>query len=181
MAVLEIPSRVLGSRITFDVVSVEDAEYVFSLRTNPTYNTHLSAVHGDVDDQRRWIQQYKAREASGTEAYYIIRRADDGRRCGVVRIYGVRDGEFTWGSWILDAHKPHKAALESAYLVYQIGFDTLGAHRAVFDVRLENETTIAFHQRFGATRLYVDEVNAYFEYTRETFAAARLKLRTLIR
>jgi hypothetical protein len=89
----------------------------------------------------------------------------------VVRIYDIEDDRFTWGSWILDANKPSKAALESAVLVYQIGFHQLGLERSVFDVRRENGHTLEFHRRFGASEIGKDELNIYFEYLRARYDA----------
>ena len=92
----------------------------------PADNVHLSKVTGTVGDQRRWIADYKAREAAGREFYYVIARSD-GTRCGLVRLYDIGPDRFTWGSWILDHNKPPKAALESAVRIYDIGFGRLAA------------------------------------------------------
>ncbi len=165
-------SRVAGPGLVLRLIEPEDAEYVHGLRVNPAYNQHLSQVRGTADDQRRWILDYKVREAAGEELYYIVERGD-GERCGTVRLYDIDGERFTWGSWILDHNKPRKAALESAYLVYEIAFDRLGLSRAVFEVRRDNENTLGFHLRFGATETHSDPQNTYFEYPREVFEADR--------
>lgn len=167
------PQEVLGPRLRLRLVTAEDADYIHGLRTDPTYNTHLSTVTGTVEDQRRWIEAYKAQEAAGKEYYYVIERRDDGQRCGVVRLYGVEGDHFTWGSWILDANKPPKAALESAVLIYEVGFHHLGLSQAIFDVRRDNVRTLAFHRRFGASETGRDDVNVYFDYTRARHDADR--------
>lgn len=168
-----VPDEATGPRLKLRLISPDDAEYVQGLRTDPTYNTHLSAVTGTAQDQRRWIEGYKAREQAGTEAYYVIERRDDGRRCGLVRLYEIAEDRFTWGSWILDANKPSKAALESAVLIYEIGFEKLGLASAVFDVRRDNAHTLAFHRRFGATEVGQDQMNTYFTYPRSRFEIDR--------
>lgn len=162
-------SRINGIRLSLRLVQPDDAAYIYELRMDPRYNSHLSAVTGTVEDQRRWIEAYKAREAAGTEYYFVIERKD-GLRCGVVRLYDILDDRFTWGSWILDHNKPRKAALESAWLIYLYGFETLGLSKSVFDVRRENEHTLAFHRRLGARQSHEDDVNCYFEYSREKFS-----------
>lgn len=156
-------------RLRLRLVQPEDAEYIHGLRVDPTYNAHLSQVTGTPEDQRRWIEAYRTREAAGQEGYYVIERLYDGRRCGVVRLYDIDGDHFTWGSWILDANKPFKAALESAILIYRIGFETLGLDRAVFDVRKQNSHTSAFHRRFGAQEVGQDDLNIYFEYHRARY------------
>lgn len=166
--------RIEGQILVLRLITPEDADYVHALRTDPAYNRHLSQVRGTVEDQRRWIEAYKTREAEGRELYYVIERKD-GTRCGVVRLYDIGLDSFTWGSWILDANKPKKAALESAYIIYLIAFDILGLARAVFDVRQENVRTLEFHRRFGATETDRTEADIYFTYPRERFEVDRLK------
>jgi RimJ/RimL family protein N-acetyltransferase len=164
--------RVCGHRLCLRVVTPEDAVFIHRLRTNPTYNTHLSTVTGTDDDQRAWIERYKAREAAGSELYYVIERRDE-TPCGVVRLYDVGPDSFTWGSWILNKDKPAKAALESAVLSFGVGFEQLGLARAIFDVRLDNSRAIAFYRRFGATETGRDDVNIYFEYARDRYIQDR--------
>jgi RimJ/RimL family protein N-acetyltransferase len=163
------PFPVEGPRLRLRPVVPDDAAYIHALRTDPRYNMHLSPVTGGVEDQRRWIACYLEREAQGSEIYFVIERRSDAQRCGVVRLYDITGQQFTWGSWILDEHKPSKAALESAVLIYQIGFEHMQMQKAVFDVRCENAHTISFHRRFGATETGFDEINIYFEYTCEQF------------
>lgn len=161
--------KVAGRNLVLRLIDPADAAYVCALRTDPDYNTHLAEVRGTVDDQRRWIEAYKAREGELRELYYVIER-QDGIRCGLVRLYDISDESFTWGSWILDRNKPPKAALESALLIYVIGFELLGIPKAVFDVRKENTHTISFHERFNATRAGETDIDVLFEYPRERFA-----------
>ena len=97
----------------------------------------------------------------------------DGTRCGLVRLYDIEAESFTWGSWILDENKPPRAALESAVLIYDVGFDGLGCSCAVFDVRSDNTHTLAFHRRLGAHEVASDELNVFFNYTREQFDTGR--------
>jgi RimJ/RimL family protein N-acetyltransferase len=161
-------AEVRGGRLRLRLIEPDDAAYVHGLRSDPRYNTHLSPVSGGVEDQRAWIEGYKAREASGREFYYVIERLD-GVRCGLVRLYDIDQDSFTWGSWILDENKPPKAALESAVLLYRIAFEQLGIPKAVFDVRRGNEHTLAFHRRFGAVETGADEQDIFFEYPREQY------------
>lgn len=167
-----IITNVKGPNLTLRLIEPEDAAYVYGLRTNPLYNRHLSKVTGNVDDQLQWIEGYKSRETACKELYYVIER-NDGTRCGLVRLYDIEAECFTWGSWILDENKPRKAALESALLIYDIGFERLGCNRAVFDVRSDNTHTLAFHRRLGAKETDADELNVYFHYARSKFEADR--------
>jgi hypothetical protein len=171
MSDLTRPLPVEGRRLHLRPVVPNDAAYMHALRTDPRYNTHLSPVAGGVEQQRQWIERYLDREAQGREIYFVIERRSDAQRCGVVRLYDITEQQFTWGSWILDENKPSKAALESAVLIYQIGFERMQKCKAVFDVRRDNGHTLSFHRRFGAMEIRVDGRNIYFEYSRAQFFA----------
>ena len=175
-----LPERIQGVRLALRLIMPEDADYIHHLRTDGRYNTHLSPVIGSVDDQRTWIEQYKRREAAGQEYYYVIERRDDAQVCGTVRLYDVQDNRFTWGSWILDEHKPAKAALESAVLSFGAGFDYLAAGKALIDVRSLNTHATSFYRRFKAIETQRDDENIYFELTREQFVAERANHQRII-
>jgi RimJ/RimL family protein N-acetyltransferase len=165
-------ARVEGPSLVLRLILPEDSDFVHALRTDPSYNQHLSEVRGTAADQRRWIEGYKSRELELRELYYVIER-NDGIRCGLVRLYDISADSFTWGSWILDRNKTPKAALESAVLVYVAAFEGLGLQNAQFDVRRENAKTLAFHRRFGATETHETAQDIYFSYARERFEADR--------
>ena len=86
-----------------------------------------------------------------------------------MRLYDFEADHFRWGSWILDQHKPAKAALESAFLIYEQGFERLGLQKSFFDVRKDNERTLAFHSRFGAVETGRNDLDVFFKYTRAQF------------
>jgi RimJ/RimL family protein N-acetyltransferase len=161
-----------GPNLTLRLIEPNDAAYVYGLRTNPLYNSHLSKVTGTVEDQRHWIVGYKAREAAGQEFYYVIERKD-GTRCGLVRLYDLEADSFTWGSWILDENKPRKAALESAVLSFGVGFEILQRALAKVDVRVDNTHATAFYRRLGMTETHRTAQDIYFSYPRVRFAADR--------
>lgn len=168
-------NEVTGVRLRLRLVTPEDAEYIHKLRIDPRYNAHLSPVTGAEEDQRRWIEKYKEREAAGLEYYYVIERRDDRRRCGLVRIYDLTDQACTWGSWILDENKPAKAALESALLSMGLAFGPLARSVVHLDVRRANEHAIAFYRRFGMQETGTDELNLYFDYPRRRYEADKVK------
>lgn len=159
-----------GVWLNLRLVRPGDAAYIHELRMDPTYNLHLSPVSGTVQDQEDWLHRYKTREGAGTEYYYVIERRSDAHPCGLVRLYDIQDGQFTWGSWILDRNKPPKAALESALLIYVKGFEELGLRKSAFDVRASNDRALAFHRLFGAVETGRDAQDVFFEYTAAKFS-----------
>lgn len=165
-------SKIDGVQLSLRLVQPDDAPYIHGLRTDPTYNGHLSTVTGTVEDQRSWIEAYKTREAAGSEYYFVIER-NDGVRCGVVRLYDITGDEFAWGSWVLDHNKPRKAALESAILSFGVGFDALELNVANVDVRVKNTHAEAFYRRLGMTEIHRTDQDIFFVYSREQFDASK--------
>lgn len=168
-----------GVRLRLRLIEPDDAAYVYGLRTDPAYNAHLSAVQGTADDQRRWIESYKAREAALHELYYVIERRD-GVPCGLVRLYDISAEGFTWGSWILDTNKPQKAALESALLSFGIGFEHLDLPAAYVDVRKNNARAISIYERLGMTEIRRDDQDIFYRFDRTRFLADRAGLLAIV-
>ena len=71
----------------------------------------------------------------------------------------------------MDEHKPSKAALESAVLSFEAGFNYLAVEKALFDVRRLNIHATTFYRRFNANEIKCDADNIYFEYTHEQLLA----------
>ena len=163
-------SRVEGPNLVLRLIEPGDAAYVHALRTDPAYNRHLSPVAGDVEDQRRWIEPYKAREARVEELYYVIERRD-GNRCGLVRLYDIGRDTFTWGSWILDENKPRKAALESAILSFEVGFNYLNLPTALVDVHSDNSRALSIYLRLGMVEVKRTKDEIFLTYSRVRFRA----------
>ncbi len=168
-----------GPGLRLRLIRPNDSEYVYQLRTNPGLNVYLSQVTGTVVDQKTWIERYKVREVAGDEWYFVIERRD-GTRCGLVRIYDLTPETFTWGSWVLDANKPSKAALESIYLVCEFGFSHLKRRKAIIEVRKGNEKSLTFQRRFGAKETHYTEDNIYFEYLSTQFVKDKVRFQAVL-
>jgi len=126
-----------------------DAAFVLSLRTDPSRNAFVSKVDDDPEAQRRWLEDYVARETAGVEYYFIVESLD-GEDLGTVRIYNVGKDDFEWGSWIMKPGAPPQASVEAALGIYEFGFGTLGKASCRFEVFRANERVVEFKRRFGA-------------------------------
>ena len=172
--------RIHGPNLNLRLIRPDDAEYVVELRSDPRYNRYLSPVTHTVAAQRRWIEKYQVRERERSELYYVIERRDDGRRCGLVRLYDIIPGSFTWGSWIIDQNKPPKAALESALLSFGIGFEMLDLPVALVDVRLANAKAISFYRRLGMEELRQSPTDIFFQYSRKHYRDSAERLYAVV-
>lgn len=161
----------MGKRINLRDVEVSDAEFILTLRLDAELNQYLSATVADTEKQREWIRSYKKREQ---EWYFIIENKQH-EPVGSVRIYDVQGDSFCWGSWIVIKSARAYASVESAMLLYDYAFFTLGFAKSHFDVRKENNKVVAFHQRFGAEIVSEDAENYYFNFTRNAYEKTREK------
>ena len=154
------------------LVHVNDAEFILSLRLDPSLNKYLSHVDDNLDQQKEWLRTYKKRQARRSEFYFIIKDLDD-IRLGTVRLYDFRPGSFCWGSWIVKPGSPRKTAIESALNVYEFAFYVLGFSASHFDVRNENAKVIKFHERMGAQIVKSDNLDTYFILEKANYEEAK--------
>lgn len=164
--------RLLGRRTAMRLAEISDAELIVSMRQDARRNEFLSPVSGDIGAQAAWLERYKARERDGLEFYFVI----EDERCGavgLVRVYEIENGSFTWGSWIIAPSAPSHCAIESALMVYDFAFGRLGLNHCHFEVRKGNERVWAFHERMGATRTAEDDIQFFYEMTPEAYYSVR--------
>lgn len=170
----------VGPNLTLTLVELEDVDYIHTVRRDQNLNKYLSQTSGTVEDQRKWVQNYKYRENAGTELYYIIKR-HDGIRCGLVRLYEISALSFAWGSWILDNNKTEKAAWESSILSLQIGFELLQLDLCKIEVIKNNHKARSIYDRLGMKIVGSDNFKFFLEYRRTDFQLALSKWNSRIR
>ncbi|MCA5931513.1 GNAT family N-acetyltransferase [Pectobacterium versatile] len=170
-------SNIQGKTINFSLATLSDSEFIFSLRVNKKLNKYISTFSGKVEDQRKWLEDYKKRELKGKEFYYIISRNDNGIPIGTVRLYDFieKDNSFCWGSWIINENKTPSSAIESALLVYKIGFEHLKFSSSHFFVDKKNSLVIDFHKKSGAKIIDEDDINIFFNYNPNIYHSLKEK------
>ncbi len=155
--------------------TTEDAAFICRLRADPDLNQHLHRGSTEVEDQRRWLEAYKTREAEGREFYFVI--VYEGADLGVVRMYDLRRDQtptsFSWGSWVIPAPRPPGLVTFTALMIYEVGFDALGFQQAHFAVDKGNVGVIEFHLRAGARQVYEDDVEFRYVYPPEAYRRLR--------
>ena len=126
---------------------MEDAEFIVGLRTDPLRARFLHVTSPSIDDQRAWTERYFQREGD----WYFVVEDLEGNAQGCVAIYNhnARSRRSEWGRWIL--RDGSLAALESAALVYEIGFARLGLESMYTHTESANLPVISFHTSMGST------------------------------
>lgn len=164
-----IAPKLKSKTIYLRLVKEDDAQFICEIRNNELLNSFISSSTNDETLQKKWIRTYKTRENYGSEYYFIICRNSDDLPIGTVRLYDFKEtpNSFCWGSWILNENKTNTAALESALLVYQFGFDILGFKQSHYDVRKDNKKVHTFHTKMGAMKINEDKDNIYYIFTKQ--------------
>jgi RimJ/RimL family protein N-acetyltransferase len=165
--------------IRIRLVEENDAPFILSLRLDDNYNKFLSKVDADLDAQKSWIRKYKEDERNRKQFYFII-ECLDGTACGTVRIYDLIEDSFCWGSWILNEQKTRYAAIESALLVYEFGFNVLNLNNSHFEVMKSNSKVISFHEKFGAKCISEDNEHFYFTINKNDVSESSKRFKGLL-
>lgn len=157
------PKIILGKNLIFRNATMEDAAFIFELRTHKKKSTHISKTSQDIKHQEIWLQKY---DDDCKQVYFIILNKD-GESVGTVRLYDIQGDSFCWGSWILKEGTPSVYAIESAMLVYYFAL-SLGFKKAHFDVRKGNESVWKFHERFGAQKTAETDIDYFYSISYES-------------
>ena len=158
----------IGKTVYLREVSVNDADFIFRLRSDKNKSKYLSEISNQLIDQINFIENYK----KSIVDYYFIISDHNSNNLGTVRIYDIKDDSFCWGSWIIVDGTASTVGIESALLIYDFAFYSLHFKKSHFDVRKSNLSVINFHKRFGAKIISEDNENFYFSYSLEDYKIA---------
>jgi hypothetical protein len=149
---------VAGANLVLRNATVDDAEFILSLRLDPDKSRHLARTSPRLEDQVAWLRSY---EQATDQAYFVV--CDRlGKAIGCVRLYEPIGQSYCWGSWLMVRGLSPLAAIEANLLVYAYG-RWLGFTEVRLDVRRHNSAVWKFHERFaGATRVDESELDFFY-------------------
>jgi RimJ/RimL family protein N-acetyltransferase len=152
-------------------VTLEDAPFIVALRTNPHLNRFIHESSEVVEDQVAWLEDYFGRLG---DYCFIVEDVDSGESRGTIGLYNVvsDSSEAEWGRWIIQPLS--MAALESAWLIYEVGFSLLRLERLYCRSIVQNTASVSFHDTFGALRTTLLE--GYFSVRGERQTAVEYSL-----
>jgi len=131
-------------------VTLGDAPFIVALRTDPRLNRFLHEISPRVEDQVVWLERYFLRP---DDYYFMVEDANSGEPQGAIGIHEVAKDAAQWGRWILK--QDSMAALESAWLIHEVGFSTLRLASLSSRTLVDNPRVISFHDNFGASRIAI--------------------------
>lgn len=135
----------VGTTVRLRPVTLADAALILELRTDEDLGRHLHATPPSLAAQEEWIARYLTRP----DDWYFVVESSDGTPEGTLGIYDVTAdrGAAEWGRWVL--RRGSMAAVESAALVYEVGFGQLGFDLIWCRTRAANAKVVSFHASFG--------------------------------
>jgi len=177
--------KIAGYRFALRPVRMDDASFIAMLRNDRLRTGFLNRGAETVAAQQEWLRSYFSRAG---DYYFIIERRTDHRRDGLLAIYNLNANrhEAEWGRWVI--RDESTAAVESAWLVYRMAFDTLRLESVYCRTIEANGQVVSFHDHCGLLRspanvdLIVDgEARSGIEHrlTRHQYPETALRLQLL--
>ena len=171
-----VSEKLNGKYVNLREVTVDDADFILSLRCNENKSRFLHKTEDNLENQVAYIKNY----FEIPDEWYFIIENKKGERIGTYRIYDVQGDSFCIGSWLMIDGVSPAESFESDWILRMYGFDVLGFKRIHFDVRKGNKKVIAYHKMVGARITGETELDWLWEITREEYVAkAKLLLEAL--
>lgn len=161
--------------IKLRLVEVNDAEFIFELRTDPNLNKFISFTGPQIANQINWLEEYKRREENGLEYYYVA-EDNNGNRFGTIRLYNFDERSFELGSWVFKPKSPIGIAVKAHFLGFEIGFEMLKMEYGRLEIRKKNEPVLKYIKDFKPILIKEDDLNFYFILTKENFYRRKAQL-----
>jgi RimJ/RimL family protein N-acetyltransferase len=149
-----------GFAFSLRPIELDDAELLVSLRGDPELTRFMSQIPRDVRRQEEFLRGYFEREG---DYYFVVDRRDaaDQHAEGIVAIYDVDFDtcRAEWGRWVI---RPRSlAAVESAWMIYRVGFERLGLGEMYCHTLIDNGSVLSFHDKAGLIRR--KEIAGFYE------------------
>lgn len=171
-----VSEKLNGKYVNLREVTVDDADFILSLRCNENKSRFLHKTEYNLENQVAYIKNY----FEIPDEWYFIIENKKGERIGTYRIYDIQGDSFCIGSWLMIDGVSPAESFESDWILRMYGFDVLGFKRIHFDVRKGNKKVIAYHKMVGARITGETELDWLWEITREEYVAkAKLLLEAL--
>lgn len=181
-----LPSDYHGEKygLTFRFVNEGDAEFVYSLRSDPQLSKYIHDVKEGVENQIEWIRKYKEREKKGEEYYFVFFK--DEQPVGLFRLYCFHDTTYTGGSWVMVPNSPIEVVLAIPLIMREMAFEELGmTFEDNYDAtHVDNKKVIKFNAMFGC-KIYKHFMDVKGEYvatslTKEDFEERKPRLLAML-
>ena len=138
--------KISGQMFRLEPATLQHAQFIFNLRRDPALN---GFIHGTPDDYQlhlAWMHRYFERR---DDFYFVVASERDGTLQGTCAIYNQdrTASRAEWGRWLISPDS--LAAVESAFLLYSLAFETLELREIVCRTLESNKKVLSFHTACG--------------------------------
>lgn len=130
------------------LVSENDADFILSLRSDPSKTKYMITLDNEIESQKKWIQEYKKREKEGLDYYLIYSNIED-KPIGLNRISHLDYKERTAkaSSWIAIEGLINET-FKMSIIQSEIAFNLIGIESTWSDIHKNNKRLIRFYKLF---------------------------------
>jgi len=154
-----------GKYVNLREVELDDAAFILALRCDEKKSRFLHKTENNLQKQIDYLKRYKTLD---NEWYFIIENKQH-EPLGTSRIYDVKEKQYTGGSWLMKDGSLPEEAIEGALLAREMAFERIGFEKDCFNVSKGNNKVIRFHKLSGAKVVAENDIDYFFEITRETY------------
>ena len=177
-----IDNAIKGNCVSLRTVTLEDAEYTYSIRSGGERTRFIHMLNGGIDQQKKWIQS----QIDSQDSYFFIVIDIKGRPIGTYAIYEINLDLKTAivGRALLNGNPIQN--LEAIYLVHEFAFYFLEMEKIYTDVFEENVAAVGVNKQVGGMvtdRNFNEEFQLYnlrFEITRDNYNKKRMGIKRLV-
>lgn len=148
MLVKPLEKTIVGRWINLREIRESDTDAIVSIRSREG-RKYLGAT--DSESHLNWLRN-RYQPADNDYNFVIEDRRSNSEVIGAIALYNIdwQGGFGEWGRWVIKEGPCRKyAPLESVFLLFKFGFDSLGLAKIYCCTRKSNKNVIDFHLRFG--------------------------------
>jgi RimJ/RimL family protein N-acetyltransferase len=141
--------KLTGYRFALRPVRMDDSLFIATLRNDRLRAGFLNRGAESAAAQQEWLQGYFERAG---DYYFVIEQRVGHGMDGLLAIYNLNADrrEAEWGRWVV--RDGSFAAVESAWLLYRMAFETLRLESVYCRTIEANGQVVSFHDHCGLLR-----------------------------
>lgn len=148
------------------LVEDADAEFIISIR-NSFKARFLNGSVSEIEEQVKWIHEYKKREKEETEFYFIF--WNESGRIGTIRFIKNDETTFESGSWLFISGIPFSISVKAELFCKDFAFDYYNLENCYFYINKKNKQVLRYHSLFNPEQIKEDEDHLYFILSKEDY------------
>lgn len=160
----------------FRLVEIEDAKFINSLRTNKILSKYINKTSKKLEDQVKWLKEYKKREENGKDFYIICLENNMKTKLGLMRIYDIKSDNSEIGSWLFSLKAGKYKSILCDLFIKSIVFEKLNIKICRISIRKKNKNVLKYIKTFSPKLISEDNLSYYFEMNYTNFSKRRNKI-----